>query len=190
MTQTLLNFFYRYFLFIKNKNIILKGKLKVKNKPIIHVLDGSSLIIGNNVTLNSKNKKYHVNMFAPIKIYVDRIGAIIKIGENTRIHGSCLHAYKAIEIGNNCLIAANCQIIDASGHDTYLDHPSKRINSKGVVKSVKIGNNCWIGTSTIILPGTILGNNCIIAAGSIVSGVFKENSLIAGNPAKFIKLVK
>ena len=68
MTQTLLNFFYRYFLFIKNKNIILKGKLKVKNKPIIHVLDGSSLIIGNNVTLNSKNKKYHVNMFAPCNL--------------------------------------------------------------------------------------------------------------------------
>ena len=190
MIQALLNYFYRYFLFIKNNNIILDGKLKIKNKPLVHVLDGTSLIIGKNVTLNSKNSKYHVNMFSPVKIYIDKIGAKIKIGNNTRIHGSCLHAYKSIEIGENCLIAANCQIFDTSGHDTLLHDPSKRIMTFGVMKPIVIGNNCWIGTSAIILPGTILGNNCIVAAGSIVKGEYKDNSLIGGNPAKFIKFVK
>ena len=190
MIQALLNYFYRYFLFIKNNNIILDGKLKIKNKPLVHVLDGTSLIIGKNVTLNSKNSKYHVNMFSPVKIYIDKIGAKIKIGNNTRIHGSCLHAYKSIEIGENCLIAANCQIFDTSGHDTLLNDPSKRIMTFGVMKPIVIGNNCWIGTSAIILPGTILGNNCIVAAGSIVKGEYKDNSLIGGNPEKFIKFVK
>tara|TARA_B100001059_G_scaffold234738_1_gene278081 strand:- start:2986 stop:3558 length:573 start_codon:yes stop_codon:yes gene_type:complete len=190
MIKSLLNFFYKYFLFIKNDNIILRGKLKIKNKPIIHILNGSSLTIGNNVLLNSKNSKYHVNMFAPIKIYLDRVGAEIKIGDNTRIHGTCLHAYKSIEIGSNCLIAANCQIFDSSGHDTFLNKPYERISSNGIVKPILIGNNCWIGTSTIILPGTVLGDNCVVAAGSIVKGVFKENSLIGGNPAKLINLIK
>lgn len=189
MTQTLLNFLYRYFLFIKNNNITLRGKLKVKNKPIVNILDGSSLVIGDNVTLNSKNSKYHVNMFAPIKIYIDKIGAKISIGNNTRIHGSCLHAYKSIEIGANCLIAANCQIFDGSGHDISLDDPSKRILSSGGIKPITIGNNCWIGTSAIILPGTKLGNNCVVAAGAVVNGDFKDNSLIGGNPARFIKLI-
>ena len=189
MIQTLLNYLFRYFLFIKNKNIILNGKLKIKNKPLVHILDGSSLIIGENVTLNSKNAKYHVNMFAPVKIYIDKVGAKIKIGNNTRIHGSCLHAYESIEIGDNCLIAANCQIFDGSGHNTYLDDPSKRLETSGAVKPITIGNNCWIGTSAIILPGTVLGENCVVAAGSIVSGVFKDNSLIGGNPAKLIKLI-
>ena len=189
MLQTLLNYLYRHFLFIKNDNISLKGKLKIKNKPILHILNGSSLVIGNNVTLNSKNLKYHVNMFAPVKIYLDRVGAEIKIGDNTRIHGSCLHAYEAIEIGDNCLIAANCQIFDSSGHNTLSDKPSERITTHGIVKPILIGNNCWIGTSTIILPGTVLGENCVVAAGSIVSGVFKDNSLIGGNPAKLIKLI-
>ena len=190
MIQTLLNFLYRYLLFIKNKNITLKGKLKVKNKPIVHILKGSLLVLGDNVTLNSKNSKYHVNMFAPVKIYLDKIGAKISIGNNTKIHGSCLHAYDSIEIGANCLIAANCQIFDGSGHDIYLDNPSERVYSKGNAKPIIIGNNCWIGTSAIILPGTILGNNCIVAAGSVVNGEFKDNSLIGGNPAKFIKLIK
>ena len=40
MIKSLLNFFYKYFLFIKNDNIILRGKLKIKNKPIIHILNG------------------------------------------------------------------------------------------------------------------------------------------------------
>jgi maltose O-acetyltransferase len=71
-----------------------------------------------------------------------------------------------------------------------LDDPSKRIFTNGVIKPIIIGNNCWIGTSAIILPGTTLGNNCIVAAGSIVNGEFKDNSLIGGNPAKFIRLVK
>ena len=186
MLQTLLNYLYRYFLFIRNDNIILKGKLKIKKRPIIHILNGSSLTIGHNVLLNSKNSKYHVNMFAPIKIYLDRVGAEIKIGDNTRIHGTCLHAYKSIEIGNNCLIAANCQIFDSGGHNAFLDKPSERIASSGVAKPIIIGNNCWIGTSVIILPGTVLGDNCVVAAGSIVRGVFKDNSLIGGNPAKLI----
>ena len=189
MVEILLNYFYRYFLFIKNNNITLKGKLKIKNKPLVHILDGSSLIIGENVALNSKNSKYHVNMFAPVKIYTDSIEAKIEIGNNTRIHGSCLHAYDTIQIGENCLIAANCQIFDRSGHDTLSDKPSKRVNSHGIAKPILIGNNCWIGTSAIILPGTILGNNCVVAAGSIVNGVFKNNSLIGGNPAKLIKLI-
>lgn len=190
MIQTFLNTLYRYVLFIKNKNIILNGSLKIKNKPIIDVCDGAYLIIGSNVTLNSKNKKYHVNMFAPVKIYIDKIGAKIKIGNNTRIHGSCLHAYEYIEVGNNCLIAANCQIIDGSGHDIYINDPSQRIYTNGNSKPIKIGNNCWIGTGVIILPGTILGENCIVSAGSVVNGIFEDNSLIGGNPAKYLKAIK
>ena len=135
MIQTLLNFLIDIYYLLKNKNITLKGKLKVKNKPIVHILKGSSLVLGDNVTLNSKNSKYHVNMFAPVKIYLDKIGAKISIGNNTKIHGSCLHAYDSIEIGANCLIAANCQIFDGSGHDIYLDNPSERVYSKGNAKN-------------------------------------------------------
>ncbi|MBD1155079.1 acyltransferase [Pelagibacterales bacterium SAG-MED18] len=190
MMQTLLNFLYKYFLFIKNDNVTLNGKLKIKNKPLIHILKGSSLILEDNVLLNSKNSKYHLNMFAPIKIYIDKIGAKIKIGKNTRIHGSCLHAYDSIEIGENCLIAANCQIFDGSGHQVFLNDPTKRIFTSGTVKPIKIGNNCWLGTSVIILPGSKLGNNCIVAAGSVVNGDFEDNSLIGGNPATVIKSLK
>jgi acetyltransferase-like isoleucine patch superfamily enzyme len=52
---------------------------------------------------------------------------------------------------------------------------------------IKIGNNVWIGRSSLILPGVVIGDNVIIAAGSVVKGECLPNSLYAGNPAIFIK---
>ena len=187
MIQTLLNYIYRYFFFIRNRNVILNGKLKIKNRPIVNILNGSSLIIGENVTLNSKNSKYHINMFGPIKIYLDKSKAKIKIGDNTRIHGSCLHAYESIEIGNNCLISSNCQIFDGSGHDTLIEDPAKRINSTGGSKPITIGDNCWIGAKATFLDGSSIGDGCVVAAGAVVTKSFPKNSVIVGVPAKVMK---
>ena len=53
------------------------------------------------------------------------------IGENSRIHGSCIHAFQYIEIGKNCLIAANCQIIDSNGHAISI-HERKKIKKKAI----------------------------------------------------------
>lgn len=173
--------------FLLERNIVLKGNITIIKKPIINIENNCSLEIGDNVKLNSDNSKYHVNMFAPIKIYIYGDNAKIKIGSNTRIHGSCLNATNSIEIGENCLIAANCQIFDNSGHD---------INQKNMLtisrksKKVIIKDNVWIGTGVVILPGTIIKAGSVVAAGSVVRGTYEENSLIAGNPAKFIKFIE
>ena len=46
---------------------------------------------------------------------------------------------------------------------------------------------CYIGVRSIILPGVHIGNNCIIAAGSVVSKDVPDNSVVGGVPARFIK---
>lgn len=51
----------------------------------------------------------------------------------------------------------------------------------------KIGRNCFIGAKSVILPGVTVGDNCVIAAGSIVTSDLLPNGLYGGNPAKFIK---
>ena len=53
-------------------------------------------------------------------------------------------------------------------------------------KQISVGDNCFIGMRTIILPGTFIGNNVIVGAGSVVKGKFPDNVVIAGNPAKII----
>lgn len=49
-----------------------------------------------------------------------------------------------------------------------------------------IGDNCFIGVKSIIMPGVKLGNNCIVAAGAVVTKSFPDNVVIGGNPAKII----
>lgn len=56
----------------------------------------------------------------------------------------------------------------------------------GEARETYIGDNVFIGMNSIILMGSVIGDNCIIGAGSVVSGKFENNSIIAGNPAKRI----
>lgn len=170
-----------------NKNIEIGQKLELKGTPLIDIKDDCFLLIEDNVTLNSQNRGYHVNMHSPIKLYADRKGAIIRIGANTRIHGTCIHAYESITIGKNCLIAANCQIFDGSGHDLSFSDVENRINTRGVSKPVLIEDNVWIGINSIILPGVTIGNGSVIAANSVVTKDIPPMVLAGGNPAKIIK---
>ena len=55
------------------------------------------------------------------------------------------------------------------------------------LSEVKIGNNCFIGARTIILPGTTIGDNTIVGAGSVVKGNIPAGVIVAGNPARVIK---
>lgn len=51
----------------------------------------------------------------------------------------------------------------------------------------KIGDRCFIGTRSIILPGVIIGNEVIVAAGSVVTKNVPDNCIVAGNPATIIR---
>lgn len=158
-----------------------------KKKPSIYKVKKSKIIIGDNVLLNSNNFGYHMNMHSSCKLLADKEGAVIKIGNNSRIHGTCIHAKKRIEIGKNCLIAANTQIMDSNGHKASFDDVSNRINTFDEGKPVIIKDNVWIGGNCYILPGVTIGKGSIIAANSVVINDIPEMCLAGGNPAKIIK---
>ena len=147
----------------------------------------SKLIIGDNVLINSWNTGYHLSMFMPVKLLLHSNDAILEIGDNTRIHGSCLHVKYHIAIGKNCLIAANTQIFDCNGHLNSMSNPELRLEKKDMPKKIMIEDNVWIGTGCIILPGTHIGRGTIISAGSVVSGTIPEKSIAKGNPAVVLK---
>ncbi len=54
-------------------------------------------------------------------------------------------------------------------------------------KPIIVGNRTWIGANVILLPGAIVGDGCVIAAGSVVKGILEKDYLYAGNPAIPIK---
>lgn len=172
--------------FVKGELVIGKG-VRVKRLPLIFISRNASILIGNNVTLNSDNKGYHLNMHSRVKLMADRAGAVIEIGDNSRIHGSCIHALKKVIIGKNCLIAANCQIIDGNGHDISFENPENRINTIGDAREVIIEDNVWIGANAIILPGVRIGKGSIVSASSVVVKDVPPLCLVGGNPAIIIK---
>lgn len=59
--------------------------------------------------------------------------------------------------------------------------------SAHIIDEIKIGNNSFIGARAVLLPGTRIGDNCIIGAGSVVKGEIPDNSVVIGNPAKIVK---
>jgi len=115
--------------------------------------------------------------------------SLIIIGQNVASNnGLLIVSAERIEIGNDCLIGKDVQMIDCDGHGLA---PSERRNSIGKVKPIVIGRNVWIGNNVIILKGTEIGDNSVIGAGAVITGgKFPSNVVIAGNPAKVVKSVE
>lgn len=192
------NIFYRVINKIKSTNI-KRSLHRLKNVSIgddLHVNAGmkfylhkeAKLCIGNNVTFYSQNDDYHMNMFAGVKLIADRPGALIKIGDNTRINGSCIHAWKSVIIGNNCLVAANVNIMDSNGHPVSMNNPSERIMIRDQAEPIVIEDNVWIGCNSIILKGVTIGEGSIVSAGSVVIDDVPARSIVRGNPAIVVKM--
>lgn len=96
--------------------------------------------------------------------------------------GNYIQGMGSIYIGDYTQIAPNVGII-SSNHDIH-------DNRKELMQAVIIGKYCWIGMGAIILPGVVLGDFTIVGAGSVVTKSFPEGFLvIAGNPAKLIKII-
>lgn len=111
--------------------------------------------------------------------------AVLTLGNNFKITGrSSISCFEDISFGDNCLLSWDILIMDTDAHGIY-DFDNKLLNAN---KKIIVGNNVWIGCRNTILKGTIIGNDTIVAANSVLSKEYKKsNVLIAGNPAKIIK---
>jgi len=97
--------------------------------------------------------------------------ALLVIGENCFFNNNCIiNAHEHIEIGNNTIFGPNVIIYDH-------DHDYNGQMDSYVSSPVKIGNNCWIGGNVAILRGTVIGDNSVIAAGSVVSKEVPDNAI-------------
>jgi len=152
---------------LRRRGAQLGRGVKILGKPIFEFSRGS-LSIGEGVVLNSLNSLYHGHMYGNVKLLADKEGSKISIGSNTRIHGSCIHAWRDIQIGRNCLVAANCTIIDANGHATMMEDPEKRLEVQDEPNPIIIEDNVWIGQNCIILKGVRIGEGSVIGAGTVV----------------------
>lgn len=118
-------------------------------------------------------KQFKMRDGAKIRV---RKGAACILGNNCSVNSNNIIACRErIEIGNNVMLSPNVQIYD---HDHDYKAADGVQSGKYCTSPVIIGNNVWIGANTVILRGTIIGDNCVVAAGSVLKGEYDSNSII------------
>ena len=123
------------------------------------------ILNGGNISVGSKNQN-RGNM------YIICDNGKLEIGSHCFFNiNASITAMEHIHIGNRCTFGNNLVIVD---HDHDFKNPVGGFK-KG---SVYIGDNVWVGADVVILKDTWVGNNCIIAAGSIVRGRIEPNTLL------------
>ncbi|MDC3412028.1 sugar O-acetyltransferase [Terrihalobacillus insolitus] len=146
-----------------------ESKLK-KREEIIKSLFGST---GSNLYMESN---FHCDY-----------GYNIHIGENFYANYDCVMLDGGtITIGDNSMIAPGVHIYTA-GHPM---DPTERSTGIEYTKPVVIGDNVWIGGRSVINPGVTVGNNVVVASGSVVTKDIPDNAVVAGVPTKVIKYIK
>lgn len=107
------------------------------------------------------------------------LGDRSQLGQNSRMQGT-------ITIGDDCVMGPDVVMMATSHEFKDIDTPINRQGPRPE-EPIVIGNDCWIGTRVVILPGVRLGNQCIVAAGAVVTHSFPDGCIIGGVPAKLIR---
>lgn len=145
--------------------------------------------------IKNKIERYWIDHIRPShkkKVeYLRKKGA--QIGEGTRLN--CTTAAFGsepylISVGKDCLFAANINLITHDGAIKVLNSLNK-FEGKQLDKigAIHIGDNVYIGMGAYVMPGTRIGNNCIIGAGCVVTKDIPDNSVVVGVPGKVIGTV-
>lgn len=109
------------------------------------------------------------------------IGQGVWINRGCEFYGSMLAGNAQITIGDHCALGPRVRVLSATHNYRQLDLPDE-------AASVCIGHHVWIGAGATILPGVTVGDGAIVAAGSVVTKDVAPFSIVAGNPARFLKV--
>jgi hypothetical protein len=97
-----------------------------------------------------------------------------------------------VKIGKNVFIGPNCSLVTPV-HPFLSRERKPVVRADGSVfaqeyaKPIIIGDDCWLAANVTVCGGAVIGNGCVIAAGSVVTGAIPPNSLAGGIPCKVIR---
>jgi acetyltransferase-like isoleucine patch superfamily enzyme len=110
-----------------------------------------------------------------------RIGRGVWINRGCEIYGSMMAGRAQVIIGDHSALAPHVRVLSATHDYAQLDLPDR-------AASVTIGRHVWIGAGATLLPGVNIGDGAVVAAGSVVTRDVAPYTIVAGNPARFLKV--
>ncbi|MCU1406317.1 MAG: transferase hexapeptide repeat containing protein [Glaciihabitans sp.] len=135
------------------------------------------IVIGNGVMFDDASGR-------PNRLLTFHPDARIEIGDSCYLNGVEIACKVNVSIGARSMLA-DCLIMDTDFHSISVNRHEAVANVK--TGSVSIGKNVWIASKTILLRGVNVGDNSVIAAGSVVAKNVPANVLVAGNPARVVR---
>jgi acetyltransferase-like isoleucine patch superfamily enzyme len=158
--------------------------------PTLSVTRGGQIQLGQRVILCSHSHYTALALAHPVTLRALTDEAVIRIGDDTGMSGTCICAAVEVSIGRECLIGANVLIVDTDFHPVAAR--GRRFSKPEFANKapVKIGNNVFIGAGSTVLKGVTIGDNSVIGAGSVVASDVQANALYAGNPARLIRPIE
>lgn len=128
---------------------------------------------------------FRLNARAPFQVHFTStviLGKGINVGKDVwksfALSGGCyIQGINGVHIGDYTIFAPGVKIISAN-------HNFNNFSNWLEASPIRIGKNCWLGANAIILPGVELGDDCVVAAGAVVTKSFPARSVILGVPAK------
>jgi len=183
-------------LFRSSQGLVLIGKhVTIRNPEYISVgrnfiaedyceiqgLSRKGLTFGERVTVG------RFAMIRPSSYYGGELGEGLVVGDNSNIGPYCyVGASGFIQIGSNVLMSPRVSLF-AENHN-FAD-TARPIKEQGVTRApITIEDDCWIASGSIILAGVTVHRGSIVAAGSVVTRDVPPYSIVAGSPARVIKM--
>jgi len=140
----------------------------------------------------------HVSCYAGCSFALGKNGRCT-IGDFSLVNGALIMAEERIDIGSHCLISWNVGLADSDFHP--LEPAQRLVDAQALAPfyknrpprprlktaPIKICDNVWIGMNAVILKGVTIGENSVVAAGSVVTKSVEPNMVVAGNPAVVVR---
>lgn len=172
---------------IIGRNVIIRHPHRIRLDRSVVVddaacLDGiseadDSIVIGARTMVGTGTK-------LAAKMGAIRIGENCGFGAGITVHSS---VKGSVTFGNNVLIAGHCYI---GGGQYHMDRTDIPMVEQGHVENMHltIGDNAWIGANATIINGITIGRDAIVAAGAVVTKDVPDFALVAGVPAKVLRI--
>jgi len=186
--------FYRGIFGKVGRNVIFGRGITIRHPAKIII--GNNVIIEDNCVLDAKgssNSRIQIenNVIVSRNVVLSCKNGFIKIGSNTVIGINCtIHSVgiSKVMIGNDVLISAYVYLI--GGGTYHFESPDKVIREQGLnlKGGITIEDNVWLGASVNVVDGVRISKGSIVGACSLVAkNIDKENSIVIGVPARFVK---
>ena len=113
-------------------------------------------------------------------------GDEIRLGRNVFVNQNCtFYDLSGLDIGDDVMIGPNVSLITAR-------HPLEPLQRRAATigKPILIERNVWIAAGATVIGGVTVGENSVVAAGSVVTRNVAPNTLVGGNPARVIRSIR